>query len=283
MAADPIAVSMVTDGPLRRLVRTPAGALGVGLTGLVIGLAVLGPALAPVDPALVTGPSLAGPSAGHLMGTDALGRDVLSGVLHGARTSLVIAVLVGAMAAVIGGMVGTVSAVAGGWVDDVLMRITEFFQVVPRFFLAVLALALLGPGLDRLVVVLGLTSWPTMARVVRAETLSLLEHDFVRAAQAAGAGRRQIITGELIPNLLPSALVVLGLLLGQVMLIEASLGFLGLGPPDAISWGSLAGRGQALLRVAWWVPLFPGLAIALSVLGLNLLADGLTRSLGGRS
>jgi peptide/nickel transport system permease protein len=141
-----------------RVVRTPTGALGLGVTALLALLAIVGPALAPADPALVVGPSLAPPSAAHWLGTDALGRDVLSGVLHGARTSLVVAALVGLIAMAVGLVIGTFSATAGGRVDDLLMRFTEFFQVVPRFFLAVLALALFGPGLDRLVLVLGLTS-----------------------------------------------------------------------------------------------------------------------------
>lgn len=264
-----------------RVVRTPTGALGTAITALLIVLAIAGPALATTDPVLAVGPSLAPPSAAYWLGTDALGRDVLSGVLHGARTSLLVAGLVGLVAAVVGVTIGTLSGAGASWVDHVLMRLTEFFQVVPRFFLAVLALALFGPGLDRLVLVLGLTSWPIIARVARAETLSLRAHDFVRAAEAAGASRLQVITGELLPNLLPSILVVLGLLVGQVMLLEASLAFLGLGPPNAVSWGSLAGEGQPLLRVAWWVPLFPGLAIAVAVLGLNLLADAVTRVLRG--
>ena len=262
--------------------RTATGRIGLGLVGLVLAAAVVGPLLAPGDPWLVSGPSLSPPSGAHLLGTDALGRDLLSGVLWGARTSVLIAVLVGAIALAVGTGVGLVAGYAGGWLDHLLMRLTEFFQVVPRFLIALLVMALFGNGLDRLVLVLGLTSWPLLARVVRAEVLVLRECDFVRAAEAAGASRWRVMTRELLPNLLAPALVVVGLLLGQILLLEAMLAFLGLGPPNLMSWGRLAGEGQELLRAGWWVPLFPGLAITLAVLGVNLTADALTAALRGK-
>jgi peptide/nickel transport system permease protein len=261
---------------------TLAGRFGLALTGTAILAALLAPLLAPFDPFALAGPALAPPSASHPLGTDGIGRDLLSGLLYGARTSLLVAAAVGALALVLGVAVGTVSGYRGGRIDDALMRLTELVQVLPRFFLAIIAIAMLGPGLDRIVLVLGLTSWPVLARVVRSEVLALERLDFVRAAEAAGASATRIVVRELMPNALPSAFVVLGLLLGQVILIEASLGFLGLGDPNLVSWGSLAGHAQAYLRVAWWLPLFPGLAIGLTVLGLNLLGDAVTTALGGR-
>lgn len=267
---------------LATVAATSAGAAGLTLTSVALLTALLAPMLAPADPFALSGPPLAPPSPDHLMGTDALGRDLLSAVLYGARTSLLVAAAVGALAFALGAGVGLVSGYRGGRLDDLLMRATELVQVLPRFFLAIVAIALFGPGLDRIVIVLGVTSWPVLARVVRSEALSLRSLDFVRAAEASGASAPRIIFRELLPNALPSALVVLGLLLGQVLLIEASLGFLGLGDPNVVSWGGLAGQAQSYLRVAWWLPLFPGLAIAATVLGFNLLGDALSDALGGR-
>jgi peptide/nickel transport system permease protein len=267
---------------LGRVIRSPAGAAGLGLTALVVAAAVLAPLVAPADPFAIVGPALAPPSAAHPLGTDALGRDLASGVLHGARTSLLIAAAVGMLSFLIGTGTGLVAGYAGGWIDDALMRFAELVQVMPRFFLAAVAIALLGPGLDRLVLILGVTSWPVLARVVRTETLSLRRLEFVRAAEAIGASAPRIMARELLPNVLPSAFVLLGLLVGQVLLLEASLGFIGLGDPGVMSWGALAGAAQGFLRAAWWLPLFPGLAITATVLGLNLLSDAMARALGGR-
>lgn len=260
----------------------PAGAIGLVLTSAALATALVTPLLATVDPFALTGPVLAHPSAHHLMGTDALGRDLFSGVLHGARTSLLIAGAVTLLTLVWGTGVGMVAGYRGGVVDDLLMRATEMFQVLPRFFLVIVAIALFGPGLDRIVLVLGLTSWPVLARVVRGEVVAMRELAFVSAAEATGASSARIIWHELLPNVLPNVVVLLCLLFGQVLLVEASLGFLGLGDPNVLSWGLLAGQAQGFLRVAWWLALFPGLAIMLTVLGVNLLADALSAVLGGR-
>lgn len=264
------------------VVALPAGKAGLALMGVTLVTALLAPVIATTDPYALTGPTLAPPSLAHLMGTDALGRDMFSGVVYGARTSLLVAFAVGSLAFVCGVGIGMVAGYRGGLLDDVLMRITELFQVLPRFFLVVVAIALFGPGIDRIVLILGLTSWPVLARVVRGVVLTMRDLDFVRAAEATGATEARILWHEVLPNVLPSALVLLGLLFGQVLLIEASLGFLGLGDPNALSWGVLAGQAQGFLRVAWWLPLFPGLAITMAVLGLNLLADALSAALGSR-
>ena len=263
---------------LRRVVRgdvlrRASGKIGLACVALVLGMAFFGPLLAPHDPFAITGGSLVPPSAGHPMGTDALGRDVFSAVLYGARTSLVVSGAVCLIAMVCGTLAGMLAGYYGGWIDDALMRTTELFQVIPRFFFAVIAIALFGPGLDRIVLTLGLTSWPVLARLVRGEVIAMRDLDFIRAAHALGAPARHIVRYQLLPNVLPSIVVALGLLFGQVLLLEATLGFLGLGDPGAISWGMLAAQAQGYLRVAWWLALFPGLAITLTVLGVNLLAD----------
>ncbi len=260
----------------------PSGKLGGTLALFVVTIALLAPVLTAVNPFSLVGAALSAPSAAHWLGTDALGRDLLSGVLYGARTSLLVAAAVSALTLACGMLVGMVGGYAGGWIDDVLFRVTELMQVLPRFFLVIVVVALVGPGIDRLVLTLGLTSWPVLARVVRGEVLALRHADFVIAAEASGATSTRILWRSILPHVLPSALVVIGLLFGQVLLLEASLGFLGLGDPNVMSWGLLAGQAQPLLRVAWWLPLFPGLAITFAVLGVSLLADALSASLGGR-
>lgn len=262
-------------GRLRRAVSTSYGVVGLFVTLLWLSVGIFAPVLAPADPFAVDGPSLSPPTTAYPMGTDALGRDLLSGVIYGARTSLFTVGGVAVLVFVIGMTVGTVAGYRGGWLDDLLMRGTEAFQVLPRFFLALMVIAFFGPGLDRLVIVLGLTTWPLLARVVRSQTLSLREHHFIEAAVSQGASGYRIIVHEIWPNILPTVLTLLGLLVAQVLLIETSLSFLGLSDPNAISWGYLASEGQRFLRAAWWMATFPGLAILMAVLGLNLLADSL--------
>lgn len=287
-AAELAPVAAIRATPARRsalfaaILARPTGRAGLVLATLIVLVAFVGPVVASVDPFALAGSPLASPSLAHPMGTDALGRDVLSGVLHGGRTSLLAALAVVGIAFACGVGLGMLAGYRGGWLDDALMRFAEVVQVMPRFFLVVVVLAVFGSGIGLVVLVLGLTSWPVLARVVRAEVLVMRQADFVRAAEATGATGRRILAHELLPNVLPSALVMLGLLFGQVLLVEASLGFLGLGDPTVLSWGSLAGQAQSYLRAAWWVPFFPGLAITLAVLGANLLADAVSSALGGR-
>ena len=262
------------------VLRRPSGRIGIAFVALALGMAIVGPIVAPYDPFAITGGSLAAPSVAHAMGTDSLGRDVLSAILFGARTSLLVACAVSAIALVCGTAIGVTAGYRGGYIDDALMRMTELFQVIPRFFIAVVVIALFGPGLDRIILVLGFTSWPSLARVVRGEVIAMRDLDFVRAAVAIGAPSGHIVRRQLLPNLMPTVIVTLGLLFGQVLLLEATLGFLGLGDPGAISWGMLAAQAQGFLRVAWWLALFPGLAITVTVLGVNLLADAYASALG---
>ena len=265
------------------MLRTPAGAIGLVLTLALVALALLADALAPADPFASVAPPLAPPSRAHTFGTDDLGRDVLAGIIHGARTSLLVVASVTALAAIIGVAVGAISGYWTGAVDDVLMRMTDFVLVVPRFFLAVVVIALFGVGMDRLILVLGLTSWPAIARVIRAQTLSLVRREFVGAARALGATDTRVLIRYVLPGALPPALVVISLNAASVILLEAGLSFIGLGDPQRMSWGYLANNAQRFLRVAWWVALFPGAAIALAVLGLNLLGDALNDLLDPRA
>jgi len=267
---------------LFRLLHNGAGRIGVVLTSGLLAVALLAGWIAPADPFVSVGPPLRSPTLAHPMGTDDLGRDVLSGVVYGTRTSLLLAVVVSLLTGAIGIIVGSLAAWQGRRTDDALMRVTEFVQAVPRFFLAVIVIALFGPGLDRLILLLGLTSWPWIARVVRAEVLSLKQREFVEAARSLGAGHLRILFRQVLPNALPPVVVVVSLSAASVILIEAGLSFLGLGDPDVVSLGYLANNAQRFLRVAWWMAAFPGAAIALAVLGLNLLGDGLNDVLSPR-
>ena len=269
----------VLDEPARRRAPRYVGLTTVALLGTA---ALFGPPLAPHDPFAIVGGPLLAPSAAFPLGTDALGRDMLSAVLFGARTSAVVAVTVTVLATVLGSCIGMIAGFSGGLRDDLLMRATEIAQVIPRFFLAVVTIALFGPGLDRLILVLALTSWPAMARLVRSEVIAMRDLDYVRAADALGATRGRILRVQLLPNLRPTIVVASCLLFAQVLLLDAGLGFLGLADPSRISWGQLAAQAQGFLRIAWWLALFPGAAITLSVLGVHLLADTWTSTEGRR-
>jgi peptide/nickel transport system permease protein len=260
---------------MRRFVRHPAGMVGLALTTLVVVAGGLAGRVTAKDPFRTVADPLLAPSRHHLMGTDNLGRDMLASVMHGAKTSMIVVIGVTVIASVIGLTVGVVAGYKGGWVDDVLMRITELFQAVPRFFLVLLIVALFGAGLDNLIYVLAFTSWPTLARVTRAEVLSVRDRDYVEAARSIGATDRRIILRHVVPNVLPTALVVIALTGSRIILLEASLSFLGLGDPSVMSWGYLVSNAQRFLRVAWWMSVYPGLAIAVAVLGINLMSDAL--------
>jgi peptide/nickel transport system permease protein len=266
-----------------RLLRQPTGAVGLCGTLFVLGLGLVAPSLAPNKPFAIVAPPLAAPSASFRMGSDALGHDLFSQVLHGARSSLLIVVIVGVIVLVVGTTVGLVAGSAKSWIDDVLMRTSEVVQIVPRFFLALVVSSIFGAGLVRLALLLGFTSWPTLARIVRAETQSIVEQEFVLAARSVGATRRRVLWREILPNVVPTTFAYLGLVVAQALLIEAGIGFLGLGDPNTVSWGQLAGDAQRYLRVAWWLPVFPGACIALTVLSLNLLGDALGDVVSRRS
>lgn len=263
---------------LRKRSRRDASLIGIALMSLVIVPALFAPWIAPYDPFSLAGPPLASPSRSHLMGTDSLGRDLFSAVVHGARTSLLVSVGVAIPAALIGLLVGLTSGYMGGRIDNVLMRITEFIQIIPRFFLAIVVLAIFGDGYRNLVFVLAISSWPVIGRAVRSQALAVRELPYVESARAAGARVPRIIAREILPSMWSILTVMTGLLLADVILIEASLSFLGLGDPNRASWGRLASDAQQYLRVAWWLAVFPGVAIAVAVIGVNLVVDGWNRN-----
>lgn len=225
---------------------------------------------------------LKAPSWAHPFGTDQLGRDVFARVLYGARTGLAVAAASSLAALAIGVVVGAVSGYAGGVVDDVLLKLTETFEVVPRFLVALVASALFGPRLRVLIVVLAVTFWPATARLVRTEVLALRDHEFVMAARAVGASPWRLMARHLLPGALPPVIVTASFQAGGAVLVEGGLAFVGLGDPTVVSWGRMIADSQSYLHVAWWMSAFPGLAMGFAIVGMNLLGDGLDQVLDVR-
>lgn len=253
----------------------------LGLGGLIVGImslgAVLAPWIAPFDPNFINVDALLlPPSPTHLMGTDALGRDVFSRILFGGRVSLWVGFVAVGIATTIGLVLGLVSGYFGRLVDEIIMRGVDVMLCFPSFFLILAVIAFLEPSLTNIMIVIGLTGWMGVARLVRAETLTIRERDYVLAARAAGAGPGRIIFRHILPNAIAPVLVSATLGVAGAILTESSLSFLGLGvqPPDA-SWGNMLLEGKEVLGIAWWLSVFPGLAILFTVLGYNLLGESL--------
>ena len=255
--------------------------LGAGLVAGFVVAALLAPWLSPFDPrAIPTGlavASLAPPGSPHAFGTDALGRDLLSRVLYGGGVSLLVGVGVELPVVLIGTAIGLLAGYYGGWLDSLLMRVTDVVMAFPSLVLAIGLIAVFEkPGLDKVFLVLVLLGWTTIARVVRGQVLALRERDYVQAARALGVRDRIILLRHLLPNCLGPILVAATIGVGGNMVAEAGLSFLGLGAQaPTISWGAMLAEGQTFLASAPWVAVFPGLALMLAVLGVNLLGDGL--------
>jgi len=260
-----------------RFLRHPATALGLALVLIVVLLALFAPLLATHDP-LAPDPKafLQGPSAVHWFGTDDLGRDIYSRTLYGARTSLLSAVGLVAIAAAIGITLGAVAGYMGGRVDDLLMRTTDMFLAFPGLILAMAIAATLGPGLFHALLALSLVWWPSYARLVRGQVLSLRQLDYVEAARAQGSPTWRIIRKEILPNAMTPIVVQVTIDLGYAILSTSGLSFIGLGvQAPTPEWGAMISYGRAHIMKAWWYSTFPGLGIFLTVLGVNLLGDGI--------
>jgi peptide/nickel transport system permease protein len=268
---------MTTIAALRA--RSPGAAstrTAIALLALLLLVAAAAPWLAPEDPFAMSAAPLLQPGARHPFGTDDLGRDVYAGVVHGTRTSLYVALAAATIAGALGLIVGGVAAIRGGLVDQVLMRGTDFVQSLPRFLLIVVSVSLFGARFALIVLIIGLTEWPSTARLFRAHALGTLERDFAIAARAAGAGTVAILWRHVLPLALPVMAAQISYHAGGAILAEAGLSFLGLGDPTVISWGALLGSGQRFVRDAWWMSIFPGVAVTAAVLGCNLAADALS-------
>ena len=233
--------------------------------------------IVPYDPWLSVAKPFQAPNLAHPFGTDDLGRDLFSAVIAGARTSLLVGLAVALLTASIGILIGLTAGFVGGWLDDALMRLAEIVQILPRFFIAILVAAMIGTSIGHLIWVLGLMSWPGLARIVRAESLSLRSRPFVQAAIALGGGQRWIVWHHVLPHASRSIIAVLSLVACAAILTEAGLAYLGLSDPNVISWGRLISNAQSFLYRAWWLSVFPGLAIVVTIVAITLVIDGLRR------
>ena len=269
---------------LLRLLRHRSSAIGLVILALVLAAAILAPLLYPQSPWRMVGRPFLAPYAMERfpLGTDALGRDVLSGLLHGAGISLMIGFVSTLAALLIGVPLGAVAGYLGGRVDDLAMRFTELFQTIPSFALAIVIVAILQPSIYSIVLAIALVSWPPVARLVRGEVLSLRSRDYVQAARTLGKTTPRIILSEVLPNTIVPIIVMASLMIATAILLESSLSFLGLGDPNLMTWGYMVGAGRTRLIEAWWISFFPGLAIFLTVLALNLVGEGLSDALNPR-
>ncbi|MBI4529233.1 MAG: ABC transporter permease [Deltaproteobacteria bacterium] len=260
-------------------------AVAGGVVVLVLGaIALLAPQIAPYDPAAYDVKQiLLSPSWEHPLGTDQLGRDVLARLLYGSRVSLAVGFVAVGIATAIGILLGSLAGFHGGWVDAFIMRFVDLMLTFPRFFLLLTVLAFLQPSIWTIMVVIGVTGWMGVARLVRAEFLSLKEREFVKSAQALGAPNRRIMLRHILPNSLAPVLVSATLGVAGAVLTESGLSFLGLGvQPPTPSWGNILNDGKANIEIAWWLSLFPGVAILITVLSYNLLGEGLRDALDPR-
>lgn len=247
--------------------------------------AIFAPLIAPFDPTHInTAATLLPPSLTHLMGTDGLGRDVFSRMLYGAQISLLVGFVAVGIATSIGLFIGALAGFYGKWVDSWLMRAVDIMLCFPTFFLILAVIAFVSPSIWNIMIVIGLTSWMGVARLVRAEVMSLKERDFIAAARLCGASNNQLIWKALVPNCMAPVLISFTLGVAGAVLVESSLSFLGIGvQPPTPSWGNILTDGKTNIEIAWWLSLFPGLAILFTVLGYTLLGEGLRDSWDPRS
>ncbi|MFM0033644.1 ABC transporter permease [Paraburkholderia strydomiana] len=271
-------------GVWRALLRNPSALTGLVLLAGFIALAFGAGHLFPGDPLDMVAAPFEWPGADpqYRLGTDSLGRDVAAGIAHGTRVSLMIGAAAAGIGLVIGTLVGAAGGFFGGVIDNVLVRVTELFQTIPSFLLVIVIVAIGRPSVTVIALAIGIASWPTVARIVRAEFRTLREADFVLAARSQGFSNARIIFGEILPNALPPVIVTASVMVASAILIESSLSFLGMGDPNVVSWGGMIGAGRDSLRTAWYLTAIPGAAIVVAVLALNLLGDGLNDALNPR-
>ena len=257
---------------------------GTGILLLVALSALLAPLLYPGDPLeMVARPFLwPGQNAAYPLGTDSMGRDVLAGIVHGARISLTVGLAATALGLTAGITIGAVAGYFGGLIDDVLVKFIEIFQTIPSFVLLVVLVAIAQPTTGTVTIAIAIVSWPTVARLTRAEFRAIREKDYVQAARSLGFGHARIIFREILPNALPPLIVTSSVMVASAILMESALAFMGLGDPNRVSWGSMIGAGRDVIRTAWYLTALPGLAIVFTVLALNLIGDGLNDALNPR-
>lgn len=275
---------MIKSDFLYRFSRNKVAVAGSIVVILLFIISLLAPWIAPYDPSNVNLQMvLAPPSDSHLFGTDQLGRDVLSRMIWGARISLKVGFVATGIAILIGTILGAIAGYYGKWVDAAIMRFTDIMLCFPAFFLILAVIAILEPSIWNIMVVIGATGWMGVTRLVRADFISLKERDFVQAARAIGASDLRIIFGHILPNAMASVLVTATLGVAGAILTESALSFLGIGvQPPTSSWGNILTAGKDNIDIAWWLSLYPGLAILITVLGYNLLGEGIRDTLDPR-
>jgi peptide/nickel transport system permease protein len=267
-----------------RFARNRGAVIGLIILLIVIAISVLAPLLFPQSPwRMVQRPFLPPfENPAFLFGTDTLGRNIAAGLAYGSQVSLIVGLVSTAVALLIGVPLGAVAGYHGGLVDDALMRFTEFFQTIPSFALAIVLVAVFEPSIYSIILAITVVSWVPIARLVRGEVLSLKSREYVEAAVLAGQTNLVIITRQILPNALSPIIVLASLTVASAILLEAALSFMGLGDPNLMSWGYMIGAGRTVIRTAWWLSFFPGIAILLTVLSLNLIGEGLNDALNPR-
>lgn len=265
----------------RKLLRSGPAMLGLGIMLLVTLIALFADVIAPGDPLEIVGRPFLWPGEmpGSWFGTDALGRDLLSGVIHGSRVSLIVGFTATIVGLLIGVLVGAFSGFFGGWVDRLLIRVIELFQTTPSFILVVVMLAIVQPSITTISLTIGLVSWPPIARLTRAEFRTLRQRDFISSARTVGYGNLRIMFSEILPNALSPVIVTSSVMVASAILMESALSFLGMGDPNLVSWGGMIGAGRESLRSAWYISAIPGAAIVLVVLALNFIGEGVNDAL----
>ncbi len=267
-----------------RFRKSPTAVFGLGVLAAIIALAIVGPFLYGMDPwKMATTPfQWPGDDPAHPLGSDNAGRDVLAGLIHGARVSLTIGVVAASAAVFIGVVVGAVAGYFRGFIDDALMRFTEVFQTIPHFLLVIVLVALLQPSTPIICAAIAIVSWPPVARLVRGQFLTLRQRAFVESCVVIGMSTPRIIFTQILPNCIAPIIVTGSIMVASAILIEAGLSFLGLGDPNSMSWGAMIGFGRQSLRTAWYLALIPGLAIQLTVLAISFVSEGLNDALNPR-
>jgi len=270
-------------GFARRFFSRPTALLGFAVFAAIVIIALAAPLLFARGPFAIVGMPLLPPgSPGLLAGSDVLGRNMMIALAYGARVSLLVGISATLCSTLVGILLGALAGYYGGLVDDLLMRVTEFFQIIPAFVLLMVLVAFLQPSLTSAIIGIALITWPNVARVVRAEFLSLRNREFVEAARTLGMRDTRIILTQILPNALPPIVVVSSMMVGNAILAESALSFLGLGDPNLLSWGSMIGGARSAMWVAWWTTTLPGLSIMITVLALNFVGDGLNDALNPR-
>jgi len=262
-----------------RFRRNRAAVVGAAVLFVVVLAAIFGPWLYPVDPFDMVGRPYTVPLDQFPLGTDVAGRDILAGILHGARISLLIGLLASLAATVVGVTFGAIAGYYGGRIDDLLMRTTEFFLTIPSFVLAVVLVAIFQPSVTTVTVAIAVVSWPSVARLARGEFIAHRDREYVQGCRAIGMPDWEIILLQIMPNALPPVIVVASLMVATAILTESGLSFLGLSDPNLVSWGYMIGVARTALRTAWWMAAIPGLMIVITVLAINLIGEGLNDAL----